>query len=188
MKKSISSLEFFNIWKNICKLNKSDLLKYWNTAAEYTKIILKYENSITYQVAKELNLKIQYEYYSVDAIYYVDEDCVQENAKNKTWTKTDGGNWLTKFKIVFEHENIPYGKKGAYQEISHLINLNSELKVLVTYRDKELIKEFIEDLNSIILNDILDETSILVIVGYEENNNIIWKGYILKGDLGTEEI
>lgn len=188
MKKAISNIEYFKIWKDICKINKSNLLKNWNKAGEYTKIILKYENSITYQVARALSLKIHYEYYSVDAIYYVDEDCVKENAKNKTWTQTNGGNWLTKFKIVFEHENIPYGKNGAYQEISHLINLNSELKVLVTYRDKEIIRDFIEDLNSIILNDILDETSILVIVGYKENNEIIWKGYVLKGKLGTEEI
>jgi len=188
MIEKISNKEFFDIWKDICKINKKKLLECWNTAGEFTKLILKYENSISYQVAKALKMNIAYEYYSVDAIYYVDENCVKENSKNKTWTQTNGGIWLTKFKIVFEHENLPYGKNGAYQEISHLINLNSELKVLVTYRDKEIIKDFIEDLNSVFPKDVLDDTSILVIVGFKESSNIIWKGYILKGLLGTEEI
>ena len=188
MKDTVSYIEFLNIWGNICKENIKEIRKCWDKPGEYTKIILKNENSITFQVAVALKMNIAYEYYSVDAIYYNEKDCVKNNAKNKTWTQTNGGIWLTKFKIVFEHENLPYGKNGAYQEISHLMNLNSELKVLVTYRDKELINEFIEDLNSIITKDVLDDTPILVIVGYKENNDIIWNGYILKGYLGTEEI
>lgn len=188
MKNKISYNEFLSIWKKICKANEKKILKNWDKAGEFTKIVLKGENSITYQIAKALKMNIKYEYYFVDAIYYSDEDCVKENPKNKTWIQTNGGIWLTKFKIVFEHENIPYGKNGVYQEISHLINLNSELKVLVTYRDKEIIKEFIEDMNSIITKDVLDDTPILAIVGYEENCNIIWNGYILKGYLGIEEI
>jgi len=185
---SIKCNNFFKKWKSICKANEERLISEWNNPIEYTKIVLKGENSITAQLAIALNLKIAFEYYSVDSIFYIDEDKVIEKADNNTWEKIDSGIWLTKFRIAFEHENIPNGPKGAYQEICHLLNLKADLKVLVTYWDKEFINTFIDDLNSIISISSQEEVEILVIVGYKSIKNIVWNGFMLKGKNGIEEI
>jgi hypothetical protein len=184
MENIINQEKFFSIWKTICKKNEPQLLKLWykkNNTTEYTKFILKDKNSITNQISENLNLNIKHEYYFVDAIFYKESDLVLEKAKNGTWRKTDKGIWLTKFIITLEHENTPFGERGAYQEICHLLTMNSDLKVLVTYQCKEKIIELVEDLNEIIPANRKDSTPILIIIGYEEENKIIWSAYSLNG-------
>lgn len=184
MENIISQEQFYSAWVSICKKNETRILNLWykpEGASEYTDLILKGKDSITSQIAKLLMLELKHEYYSVDAIYYRNIDLVKEKSKNGSWNKTDGGLWLTRFIITLEHENVPFGKGGAYQEICHLLTINSELKVLVTYQGKEKILELVEDLNDVIPKDKNDKTPILLIVGYEEENKIIWSAYSLNG-------
>lgn len=189
MKGNISQNGFYQSWVKICNQNKIEFKNKWGgDFAEYTDMILKNDNSITSQLAKLLGLHVSHEYYSMDAIFYSDEDLVINNPKNKTWTKTDGGIWLTSFQIAFEHENRPFGIDGAYQEICHLLTLKANLKVLVTYCDKEYLDGFVADLNSAIPRNVLDNTPILIIIGCEDAGEYIWRGYSIQGYLGVTEI
>lgn len=184
MENIISQEQFYSAWVSICKKNETRILNLWykpEGASEYTDLILKGKDSITSQIAKLLMLELKHEYYSVDAIFYRNIDLVKEKSKNGSWDKTDGGLWLTRFVITLEHENVPFGKSGAYQEICHLLTINSELKVLVTYQGKDKILKLVEDLNDVIPKDKKDKTPILLIVGYEEENKIIWSAYSLNG-------
>lgn len=172
------AIYFFEKWCQVCKNNEKRLLNKWENAEEYTTLILKGRKSITKQIAKELDLEIFYEYYSLDAVFYKKSDIVKNNSKNKTW-RTTGGTFLTRFKIVFEHENIITGKTGGYQEICHLLVTNSELKILVGYLDEEKQKGCAEDFHSIIASQDDKKQSILLILGSLANGSIKWNGYIL---------
>jgi hypothetical protein len=185
----ISLKKFFHIWVKICEKNKYKIDKKWEgNYKEYTRLILKSKNSITSQIGEELGLKVFHEYYSIDAIYYLDDDLVISNPKNGTWKKTNDGIWLTSFRIVFEHENEPRGYRGVYQEICHLLTLKASLKVLVTYAEENTLDGFVEDINSSIPKNVLDDTPILLIVGYKKEKKYIWRGFSLKGKIGVEEI
>ncbi|MDR0475396.1 MAG: hypothetical protein LBH43_17200 [Treponema sp.] len=72
------------------------------------------------------------------------------------------GDWLNRIRVAFEHENI---LKNAYLEIAHLLTTNADIKILVTYAEKEKTKNHANDFCRIIKN--LDNYSpnILVIFG-----------------------
>jgi len=179
--------KFYQVWIEVCEENKIKLNNAWNNNAQYTDLVLKNKNSITMQISKKLKMKIHYEYYSIDAVFFNNEDLVLEKAKNNTWQNIDG-EWLTSFRIALEHENYVYGEKGAYQEICHLLTVSSELKVLVTYQDEINVKNIAYDLNSAIPNNSYDKQSILLITGSKENGEIVWNGFILCGSRGIKEI
>ena len=131
------------------------------------------------QVANALNLEVFNEYYSIDAVLYEKEsDVVNNKAKNETWTNTRGL-WLKHIQIAFEHENELYGPTGGYQEICHLLTINSDLKVLVGYAGKDFCDKVAEDFQNIMSNINDTNQSILLILGYLDGDNIQWIGYNL---------
>lgn len=93
-------------------------------------------------------------------------------------------------RIAFEHENVL--NLNVLQEISNLLTLNCELRVLVSHGDinssKDLFVKFHEFISGCKESQkVSDERSFLFILGnkYEtveneikEMQNITWKGYI----------
>lgn len=63
------------------------------------------------------------DYYSIDAVLYREGDLVPKIK--------EGIYWFRQMAVAFEHENNFGG--GLFQEASHLLIVNSELKVLVPY-------------------------------------------------------
>ena len=180
--KQITYEIFFKEWKNICKQNEQDLFDKWDNCKEYTSIILNNDKSITQQIAELFGLSVLHEYYFIDAVFYDEKnDVVVSEAKNKTWTSTQG-TWLKNIEIAFEHENHLSGARGGYQEICHLLTTRSKLKILVGYAENNSHDEYAEDFQSILVNDKDVQQSILFILGYMENDTIKWKGYILETD------
>ncbi len=84
--------------------------------------------------------------------------------------------------MAFEHENN--FRSGLYKEVSHLLIVNSDLKVLVTYPNEDTTNEM-EYLHTIIngtsiQKDLSDNESFLVILGYE--TDFEWEAFVYKED------
>jgi hypothetical protein len=167
---TINASQFYKTWLNTVTDRKDDLLQLWHKPKEYTYYIKGSENSVVSEIATKLELLCyESDYYSLDTIFYKIED------------KTPGINentfWFHDIRIGFEHENS--FSSGLYQEVSHLLITNCELKVLVTYPDRE-IEDELTYLHKIISSNrqakhIAETESFLLIFGYE--NGFEWEGY-----------
>ncbi|WP_416448335.1 hypothetical protein ACH3PA_18365 [Leeuwenhoekiella sp. A2] len=170
---NIKSTDFYNAWIETVFERKAELLKIWRNAREFTACIKGCENSIVADIGKKLNL-LTYEndYYSIDTIFYRPEDLAPKIKPNTYWFRD--------IRIAFEHENS--FNSGLYQEISHLLITNCDLKVLVAYPDYEPDEMLIE-LHEIIKGnrqstEIEKNENFLLIFGYE--NGFEWEGYVYK--------
>lgn len=174
METNLSAKSFYNTWGKVVENRKEEMLNIWRNKKEFTWLIKGSQNSVLAIIAKELDL-LSYEadYYLLDAILYKKEDLVPDLPINKYWFRD--------IKVAFEHEND--FKSGLYQEVSHLLITNCDLKVLVSY--PEYPEEELKKLHRIIRETkhsktIHKQESFLIILGYE--NNFEWEGYIYKED------
>ncbi len=94
---------------------------------EFTSFI----RMIVEKLASAIQLRVLHEYYSIDHVFYKDEDIIKQNAH--TWSMPPHSLWLKHFRIIMEHENHLEGRSGGYQEVSHLMVTNADAKVLVGY-------------------------------------------------------
>lgn len=171
----VTSLQFYNAWIETVSMRKNYLLDIWRNAKIFTKYIKGDSNSVMDEVALRLNLLCYpYDYYSLDTILYKPED--------KTPDTNPDTFWFRDIRVAFEHENN--FMSGLYQEISHLLITNCDLKVLVTYPNGDTENE-LKYLHKIISGSrqsklLSDEENFLIIFGYE--NDFSWDGYVYKTD------
>lgn len=167
----ISSKIFFETWLNTVSNRKDHLLKIWRNSKEFTSYIKGDENSVIEEVANKLDLLCYpRDYYSIDTILYKPED--------KTPNINPNSYWFRNIRVAFEHENN--FNSGLYQEVSHLLITNCEIRVLVTYPNDDTTDE-LKYLHEIISGStqsqlISDEESFLIIFGYE--SDFSWEGFI----------
>ena len=120
----INSVTFFQAWLDTVNDRRDHLLKIWRNAKEFTLHIKGGDNCVIGEVAEKLNLLCYpRDYYSIDTLLYKHEDLVHKTI--------EGTYWFRDIRVAFEHENNFKG--GLYQEVSHLLMINADLKVLVTY-------------------------------------------------------
>ena len=169
----IKPSDFFKCWKEVCIENDKMLMETYDDYKEWTNSILGKDNCIIVQVAKKFEQEIYCEYYSLDAVMHGSDDFVTQNP-NENEPRKDY--FLKRISVAFEHEN---DYKTAYKEISHLLTTMAELKVLVTYIDKEKADELADKLAAMTKG--VDNSEILVIIGFK-NTKIEWKGYIIEND------
>jgi hypothetical protein len=182
--------DFFILWNKVCEIkdNKDKLLNLYNNQRykEYTNFILNNDdpesNSIISQISKKIGLKYYSKgngYYFIDAVFYKgDEDMVPNEPKNKTWKKNNDLR-LRKIRIAFEHEMEP---ETIWQEICHLLTINSDCKVIVTYNfykrnENKISEKWLEDFQEIMKHPDVSSCPILAIIGDVKENDIIWCGY-----------
>jgi hypothetical protein len=171
----ISSLDFYKIWIETITNRKEELLKIWQIPKIFTNYIIGNDNSVIEEVAKKLNLLCYTQnYYSIDTILYRLEDKTPGIKPNTFWFRD--------IRVAFEHENN--FKSGLYQEVSHLLITNCDLKVLVTYPNGDNKNE-LNYLHNIISGNrqskkISDDESFIIIFGYEIDFS--WEGYVYKLD------
>lgn len=171
----VAAIDFYNAWIHSVKNAKELLLKIWRSPKEYTLSIKGNETCIIKEVSKKLNLLCYpRDYYSIDAILYKKEDLVPE-IRNETY-------WFRDIRVAFEHENN--FNKSLYQEVSHLLIIHADLKVLVTYPNKDPEIE-LKYLHEIIKGNrqsktISNDESFLIILGYEKD--FIWEGFVYKNN------
>lgn len=170
---TINSKIFFKAWLDTVNGRKEHLLKIWREAKQFTPYIKGDDNCVICEVAEKLHLLCYpRDYYSVDALLYKQEDLVP-NIK-------EGNYWFRDIRVAFEHENN--FRSGLYQEVSHLLLINADLKVLVTYPNEDTEEE-LDYLHQIIKGNrhstsISVDESFLLIHGYEYGFE--WEGYVFK--------
>jgi hypothetical protein len=169
----INAPDFFKAWMETVENRKEQLLKIWRKPKEFTYYIKGSENSVVDEIADKFDLlTYPHDYYSIDTIFYKPEDLVPNRRPNTFWFRD--------IRIAFEHENTFNG--GLYQEVSHLLLINCDLRVLVSYPNYEP-DEMLEQLHLIIKGNRnsktnSDEENFLIIFGYE--NGFAWEGYLYK--------
>ncbi|HCS21261.1 MAG TPA: hypothetical protein DIW47_11990 [Bacteroidetes bacterium] len=171
----IKSSAFYQAWIDTVMNRKDHLLSIWRDSAPFTRHIKGDDNCVLEEVASRLGLLCYpYDYYSLDAILYKAED--------KTPDISSTNYWFRDIRVAFEHEN-KYNKE-LYQEVSHLLITNCDLKVLVTY-PPDNFENILDYLHKIISGNrqsvsISEEESFLLILGWE--GNFSWEGYVFKND------
>lgn len=168
------SEKFYRSWVNVTETMKSELLHVSDSNKEFTKLIIHDNNSVLVKIGEQLKYKCyNADYYYTDAVYYKEEDVISEYPESY---------YLTKIRIAFEHEN--YFNSGLYQEVCHLLQINCELRVLVSYPPNiECENSELQSVHKIISQSadaeiISSHCNFLVIMGYM--NPYRWNGWIFK--------
>ncbi|MFW6225219.1 MAG: hypothetical protein ACOC4B_03040 [Bacteroidota bacterium] len=176
----IDAYSFYNAWVKTVNSRKNDIKNKWYNFYEYTNLVLSSDNCLLNNVANILNLNLYpNEYYSLDAVFYSDNDRIQ-----KIIDTPENLYWFYNIKVAIEHENCFNIK--LYQEVSHLLITDCDLKVLITYPNSiNQRDQIIDSLYEIVkkskrCKEISDKASFIIINGYNEGS--IWDGYIFRED------
>jgi len=170
-----TALQFFKAWLDTIEEKREILKVDWRNSKAFTYLIKGCEDNLITLVADKLRLRCYpNDYYHIDCILY-DDECVVPNIPPNT-------HWFREIRVAFEHENN--FKSGLYQEVSHLLLINSDLKVLVTYPNSDTTREM-NYLHSIIRGTsvqkrLSDDESFLIIFGYE--TDFKWEAFVYKED------
>lgn len=175
-----SAEQFFHAWVEECQERYVDLFNAWPRGREFTRQIFDEPRSLLAHVGRRLNLRTYCGYYHTDAILYRDADLVPLAPTGQTWVR--------RVRVAFEHENN--FSSGLFQELSHLMILDADLRVLVFYppNPSELDSElrYLHDVvtGSSRSTQFAMSASILLIAGYQFHNpeRIEWQGYVFHGD------
>ena len=176
MNSEVTSKKFYTAWKTIVEERKREIVSLWNDDLKaYTNLVIGSDNSIVLNVAKLLGLHCyNSDYYSIDSIFYCDEDLVP-GIQPDTW-------WFRDIRIAFENENN--FDSGLFQEVSHLLITDCDLRVLVTYPNGRKEQEM-EYLHKVISGNrsskiMSEKENVLLIFGYGDPYR--WEGHVYKED------
>lgn len=170
---STPSLAFLNAWKEAVQARAAHLKEVWRDRKRYTDAILGGEVPLVSNVADKLGLKCYpSDYYSLDAVFYRDQDRVQFTPPHQYWFRGS--------EVAFEHEKDFIS--GLFQEVAHLLLTNARLRVLVAYPNSKMEQE-LSHLHSVIAGswdarEISDREDFLLIFGYE--HGFQWEGRVFK--------
>ncbi len=171
----VNATLFFQIWYKTVHSRREHLLEIWRNSKVFTHYIKNHEDSILREVAQKLDLLcFPHDYYCIDAILYKNEDRLLD-IKDATWVRD--------IRVAFEHENNFHS--GLYKEVSHLLIINCDLKVLVTYYPQGDHGPQLEYLHKIIKGGrqskpLSDNEGFLLILAAE--NGFLWEGFVYKED------
>ena len=168
--------EFFELWVDTCVQRHDTLFRDWPNSPFFTSHVFSEPNSIIEAIASRLRLRCYCGYYSIDAILFADGDLVPSIPVGTTWVR--------RIRVAFEHEND--FDSGLFQEVSHLLITDCDLRVVVSYPgNRDELDSQLQYLHNIIAgtdrSDQIAETgAFLFIAGwrYEEKGTIEWEGYV----------
>ncbi|MEZ8609934.1 hypothetical protein AB6D06_22450 [Vibrio sp. 10N.239.311.G01] len=156
--------DFFEHWCSVVEERDDEVNQNWCNNKAYTNFIIHSENSVVMDIAKRLGLYCyNADYYYLDSVFYDQTDFI-DDFPNQCY--------LTNIRIAFEHENN--FKSGLFQEVSHLLLINSQLKVVVSYPPcEESEKVELEYLHRIINSspiskELSDKKGFLFIMGHAD--------------------
>jgi hypothetical protein len=174
--------EFLRAWRDVAALRENELLANWYNRTPFTAIVKDERGCMVEKVSETIRLSCYSEYYHTDTIFYDKEtDLVPEIPANQTWVRA--------IKVAFEHEHS-YNNK-LYEEISHLLILDSLLSVCVTYPPEGDFRDLphLQYFHSIIrgsprANELDGHENFLLIFGYRDP--LKWRGLVYKNDWWKE--
>lgn len=175
MNAKVTSYQFYKLWYEEVNMQKTLLQEKWKNSGEFTDLVFNCENALIKNISKRLQLNYFTNNYHVDAVFYEENDRVPNRPKNHFWFRN--------IQIAFEHEND--FNSGLYQEVSHLLITNCNLRVLVTYYPAGDETPQLNYLHSIIQgtpysDSISESESFLIIIG--SGSDFEWDGYIYNND------
>jgi hypothetical protein len=174
---NITAPQFFHAWLSSVNERKLVLADNWRNAKKFTSLVKSSEGgSLIQSVAGKIGLKCYpHDYYSVDSVLYQECDLVPDIP--------EGSTWLRALSVAFEHEN--FIGSGIYKEVSHLLIMNADLRVLVAYPTDGIDDQELVYAHSIIkgarhAQEVSDRESFLLILGHETGYE--WEGFVYKQD------
>ena len=176
MTTSPTSADFFNLWVQTCTAQFATLYRDWPNPPAFTADILSGPTSVMGVIETQLGLHGYSDYYDIDEILYAGHDLVPGIPAGQTWVR--------RIRVAFEHEN--FFLSGLFQELSHLLIIDCDLRVLVSYPDNENeLSSQLKYLHSIVAGSdragaIAASHSLLFIVGWRNTTKgtIEWWGYV----------
>jgi hypothetical protein len=138
---AITSTDFFAAWVETCDQRLLLLSSAWSNCPLFTAHILDEPKSVIKTLAEHFKLECYCGYYCIDAILFHYRDRVPAAPPGQTWVRG--------IRVGFEHEN--FFASGLFQEVSHLLITQCDLRVLVSYPDSDdQVAPELERLHSII--------------------------------------
>lgn len=174
---NLQAERFFKLWVDTCEKRREILLRDFSNAPSFTAHVLTERDCIIESIAKGMDLQCYSGYYSIDAILFKEDDRVPDAPAGTTW--------IRRIRIAFEHEN--YFNSGLFQEVSHLLITDCDLRVLVSYPENEADLDFqLTYLHKVIAgsdrsSQISDTSSFLFVVD-TVGKFLEWQAYIYKSD------
>jgi hypothetical protein len=177
MTETQQAANFFKVWVDTCDHRRDTLLECWSNMPVYTARIFSEPNCIIESIATRLNLRKYCGYYNIDAIFFVEDSDLVPNIPV-------GTTWVRRIRIAFEHEN--HFNSGLFQEVSHLLITDCDLRVVVTYpSNSEELDTQLMYLHRIIAGtdrseNIANNGAFLFIAGWRDaaGAKINWSGFI----------
>ena len=168
--------EFFEYWVDACVQRHDILSRDWFNSPVFTSHVFTEPNAIIQAIASRLRLRCYCGYYSIDAILFEDGDLVPDIPVGTTWVR--------RIRVAFEHEND--FDSGLFQEVSHLLITDCDLRVVVAYpRNPVELHRQLQYLHTIIAgtdraDQVAETAAFLFIVGWRDgvNGTIEWEGYV----------
>lgn len=96
--------------------------------------LTKFISEMSEELALRMGMFHYSEYYTFDHVFYKEKDRIAEGILPFE-TSIVKGTWLKHIRVAFEHENR-LDNAGGYQEISKLILVNADVKVLMGWAGK----------------------------------------------------
>ena len=155
--------------KNVLEKYNDELVENWDRSKEYTEKI----NEKIPEVAEGLGLRCYPEYLKLDFVFYERFD-----------PKLEPANYVEKIDVIIEHEN---DRSTAQNEVKTLCYWKADLKVVITYTNKNASKYKKQDLLNLWEGIIKDSggknDNFLVALGSLDDKNIQWEFYEQKSKL-----
>ena len=176
MSTSPQAVNFLAHWIDVCKQRHDILFGDWPRSSFFTAHVFTAPNCIIDDIAARMGLRSYCGYYSIDAVLFADDDLVPDRPVGTTWFR--------RIRIAFEHENDFYS--GLFQEVSHLLITDCDLRVVVSYPgNHDDFDSELEYLHRIIAGtdrsaQIAATGAFLFIAGWRhvEYGTIEWWGYV----------
>lgn len=180
------AIDFYDTWCKVIESYGKELLtvkRWYNTPALKTQLI---ENTIYKELSKNLGYEHYEGYYHTDTVFYLPQDNIPRTIQPGHTT------FLRKIRIAIEHEND--FSSGLYKELCHLMIIDCDLRVLITYfnnypKEKEIeMNKLLQVINGAEdASRFSNEESILFINAAREDTetgffSIYWEGFIFKNN------
>lgn len=115
-------------------LKNDDYAVRYQDALKSDSKLTQFMVNVTDELSHQIGMRKISEYYTIDHVFYREEDRIPEGAL-PFGTSRVSGTWLKRIRVAFEHENR-LDTAGGFQEVAKLMLINADMKVLMGYANK----------------------------------------------------
>lgn len=108
--------------------NDDYAVRYLN-ALKSDSALTQFMGKVTDELSSQIGMKKFSEYYTIDHVFYREEDRIPEGVL-PFGTSRVSGTWLKHIRVAFEHENR-LDTAGGFKEVAKLMLINADMKILM---------------------------------------------------------